>query len=273
MQDAAYVQFLQACLPRLGLRWQGFRKVRKQVIKRLKHRLRALQLSDLSAYLVYLESHPEEWSILDSFCRISISRFYRDKDVFDTLRTDVLPRLARYARVRQAQTLRCWSVGCAAGEEVYTLKLLWQLCVLPQFPDMHLGIIATDADGRVLERARRGWYPRSSMRELPPDWLEAGFDRLDQGYVVRDVFREAVCFLEQDIRKELPPGCFDLIMCRNLVFTYFATPVQREILARIAARLLPGGILLVGKHESLPPNGQHIVTYNAQHGLFQKVAV
>lgn len=273
MQDTAYVQCLQACLPRLGLRWQGFRQVHKQVTKRLKRRLRALQLPDLSAYVSYLESHPEEWTILDSLCRISISRFYRDKDVFDTLCTDVLPRLARCARAQHKQTLRCWSAGCASGEEVYTLKILWHLGVAPQFPDRHLCIIATDADRHVLERARRGWYPRSSMRELPPDWVEVGFARLDNGYVVRDVFREAVYFLEQDIRTALPPGRFDLILCRNLVFTYFAAPVQRDILARIVARLVPGGILLVGKHESLPQDCQHVVAYDAQRGLFQKVAV
>jgi chemotaxis methyl-accepting protein methylase len=62
-------------------------------------------------------------------------------------------------------------------------------------------------------------------------------------------------------------------ICRNLVFTYFAAPVQQDILARMVARLLPGGILLVGKHESLPQDCQHVVAYDAPHGLFQKVAV
>jgi chemotaxis protein methyltransferase CheR len=82
-------------------------------VKRLKRRLRALQLPDPAAYLVYLEGHPEEWDVLDSFCRIVISRFYRDQHLFKTLRDAVLPTLAHAARVRQARTLRCWSAGCA----------------------------------------------------------------------------------------------------------------------------------------------------------------
>jgi hypothetical protein len=77
MRNAASIQFLQTYLPRLALRWQGFRKVCTQVVKRLKRRLRTLQLPDLSAYEAYLASHAEEWVILDSMCRISISRFYR----------------------------------------------------------------------------------------------------------------------------------------------------------------------------------------------------
>src|SRR5919106_3075596 len=90
MTDADYVQFLKAYLPQLGLRWQGFRKVRRQVIKRLKRRLRDLGLQDLSAYTAYVKRHPEEWEVLDACCRITVSRFYRDADVFAVLRNHVL---------------------------------------------------------------------------------------------------------------------------------------------------------------------------------------
>jgi chemotaxis protein methyltransferase CheR len=74
---------LQAALPRLGLRWPGFRKVRGQVIKRLKRRLRVLHLQDLVGYAAYLDTHPAEWGVLDAICRISVSRFYRDKGVLN----------------------------------------------------------------------------------------------------------------------------------------------------------------------------------------------
>jgi chemotaxis protein methyltransferase CheR len=82
--------------------------------------------------------------------------------------------------------------------------------------------------------------------------LEVGFDRCGADYIVREAFRERLWFAAQDIRYELPAGPFHLVMCRNLVFTYFAEPVQRLLLTRIATRLAPGGILLVGCHESLP---------------------
>ncbi|HEY7491691.1 MAG TPA: CheR family methyltransferase [Candidatus Tectomicrobia bacterium] len=270
MSDTEYVGFLRACLPRFGLRWQGFRQVRGQVIKRLKRRLRALHLQDLSAYTTYLEHHFEEWSIVESFCRISVSRFFRNREVFETLRTDVLPRLAQLVRTRHECVLRCWSAGCASGEEAYSLQMLWRLCLLSQFPDLRLDIVATDVDRHLLERARHGWYPQSSVRELPPEWLAAGFDRLDHGYVVRQAFRTGVWFIEQDIRQEMPPGRFHLVLCRNLVFTYFLPPVQREILAHLATHLVPVGMLVVGQHETLPPDGQPVVAYAAPHGIFQK---
>ncbi len=270
MADEQYMQFLQTCLPRFGLRWQGFRKVRKQVIKRIKRRLKELHLGSLSAYQAYLEHHPEEWMTVDGFCRITISRFYRDRDVFDTLHMAVLPRLAQMALERNQQELRCWSAGCASGEEAYTLSMVWYLSLAAKFPPLQLRIVATDADKDMLVRASKGRYGLNSLRELPAGWIASGFQRHDDGYRVRKAYRDAVCFVAQDMRKQFPDGPFHLVMCRNLAFTYFAEPVQRKILARIAEQLVTGGILVVGKHESLPRDGTWFVAYDGQQSIFQK---
>jgi chemotaxis protein methyltransferase CheR len=268
--DAAYVQFLQTYLPRLALRWQGFRKVRTHVVKRLKRRLCTLQLPDLAAYAAYLANHAEEWAVLDSLCRISISRFYRDRGVFEALREAVLPTLAQEALARHESCLRCWSAGGAGGEEVYTLKMLWHLCLAPHFPTLPLSIMATDADKHALARARAGRYKWGSIKELPASWIAAGFVHSDTWYVVQDAFREAIDFVKQDIRRELPTGVFHLILCRNVVFTYFTEPVQRDILAQLVARLVPGGVLLVGTHEALPQDGLPLTAYGSQPGIFRR---
>ncbi|MFB3131394.1 MAG: CheR family methyltransferase, partial [Rhodothermales bacterium] len=123
MKDTACVDFLQWALPKLHMRWPGFRKVRRQVCKRVRRRMRTLGLDHTEAYRAYLEAHPDEWDVLDAMCRITISRFYRDRGVFDLLRATLLPQRAQ--RATDETTLRCWSAGCASGEEVYTLKILW----------------------------------------------------------------------------------------------------------------------------------------------------
>jgi chemotaxis protein methyltransferase CheR len=252
MTDSDCVIFLQDVLPRLGLRWRGFRKVRRQVCKRLQGRLQALDLPDLSAYRTYLDTHPAEWPVLDSLCRISISRFYRDRAVFDRLRDAVLPALVRHALNRAETTLRCWNIGCASGEEPYTLHLLWQLAVQSHFPDLTCHILATDADPHLLTRAAVGCYPSSSLRELPEAWRTTAFTPRDDDYCLRAEFRQGVKFQQQDIRTAAPDGPFDLILCRNLVFTYFDEAGQQQALARIIERLQPGGILVIGKTEQLP---------------------
>ena len=269
--ESAFIEFLQACLPRLGLKWQGFRKVRGQVIKRIKRRLQALQLPHLDDYVTYLDTHPAEWRVLDEMCRISISRFYRDKGVFNALRETVLPELTAQMQLSDTPVLRCWSAGCASGEEAYTLQLLWRLCLAQQFPELQLEITATDVDPHMLERAQQGRYAWGSLKDLPPHWVEVGFDRINGDYVVREAFREGIRFVEQDIRYELPTGLFHLVLCRNLVFTYFADSVRRAILTQIATRLVPGGIFLVGNHEALPSESPDFIPCAARQGFFRKI--
>lgn len=251
MSHAGCTEFLQWALPRLGRRWAGYRKVQALVCKRLARRVRALGLADLDAYRSWLESRPEEWGELDALLGIPISRFYRDRGVFDSVARDVLPALARAAREAVRPTLDCWSAGCASGEEPYTLALLWRLHVQAAFPGLALHIVATDADAALLDRARVGCYLASSLKELPPDLRTAAFEARGEEWCIRPEFR-AVEFLEQDLREEMPAGPFDLVLCRNVVVTYYAPDLQRDIMTRIAGRLRPGGALVLGIHEALP---------------------
>jgi chemotaxis protein methyltransferase CheR len=252
MRDAECVELLQWALPQLELRWSGFRKVRRQVCRRVDRRRAELGLETAREYRAYLEAHPAEWSRLDSLCRISISRFYRDREVFELLGREVLPALARDAVRESRERLRCWSAGCASGEEPFSLKLVWQLRVRESFPGIDLHILATDADPGLLERARRACYPASALKDLPRGWLERAFARCDTDYRLRTEFREGIEFDCQDIRSRMPEGPFDLVLCRNLVLTYFEEALQRRILARISRRLSPGALLVVGRRESLP---------------------
>jgi chemotaxis protein methyltransferase CheR len=125
MDDPELVRFLQWCLPKLGLRWAGFRKVRGTLRKRLTRRIRELKLLSLAAYRQRLGTDRSEWRQLESLCRIPISRFYRDKAVYDILASEILPTCAQAARSRNVKALLVLSAGCASGEEPYTISLIW----------------------------------------------------------------------------------------------------------------------------------------------------
>jgi chemotaxis protein methyltransferase CheR len=254
--DGEGVAFLQWALPQMRMRWVGFRKVRGQVRKRLSRRLRELALATLEDYREYLEAHPGEWAVLDGCCRITISSFYRDRAVFDTLRDPLLPELGRRARARGRAVLRAWSAGCASGEEPYTLSLAWELDAQRQAAGIDLEIVASELDPAVLARARAACYAERALEPLPPEWVEAGFERLgEEEMCVRPRFRRRVQIVEQDIREEMPAGMFDLLLCRNLVFTYFEASLQADLLERLLRRMAPAGVLVIGAHETLPPGG------------------
>jgi len=247
--------------------------VRKQVCKRLGRRIGWLGLEGLLAYREYLDSHHEEWQILDSLCRITISRFYRDRGVFDALRTLILPSLARRALTANEKEVRCWSAGCCSGEEPYTLQILWKLCVMPaEGRDIHLRIIATDTDEELLERAGKGLFSESSLRDLPLDLIRQSFCHSGRFYSLLEDFRQNIDFAKQDIRKNLPCGLFHLILCRNLVFTYFDEAQQQKILGSITDTLLPDGFFITGIYEVLPRGEFRLKPYGGIPGIYQKTS-
>jgi len=250
--DGDCVTFLQWALPQLQLRWAGFRRVRGQVCKRIARRLGELALPSIHAYRDYLQAHPDEWHVLGELCRVTISRFYRDRSVFDELAERVLPALANQVIAEGGRIVRCWSIGCASGEEAYTLAILFHLRLRPRFPALQLRVLATDVDEQVLARARRGVYAGASLKDLPPDLRARAFVQAADVYELRAEFRQDVEFRHQNVRSAQPVELFHLALCRNLVFTYFDDALQAHALERIAARVLPGGYLVLGVHESLP---------------------
>ena len=154
-------------------------------------------------------------------------------------------------------------------EEPYTLRILWALRLADHYPGLRLEIAATDADPAMLARARCAVYKRGSLRELPEDWIATAFDRAERGYRLRDEFRSGIRFLRQDIRQRMPAGPFDLVLCRNLAFTYFDAAEQRRVAARIARRMAGGGILLVGARERLPEDASGFREENAVAGAYR----
>jgi len=251
-QPSEWVAFLQWALPRLRMRWPGFRRVRGQVCKRISRRWGSLGLGSLPAYRGYLEQHPEEWEELDALCRVTISRFYRDRGVFEQLTARVLPRIAEAAQQREERRIFCWSAGCCSGEEAYSLRIAWELQAAGPYPGMALQVLGTDADAELLQRARAARYSASSLKELSPELRQAAFEVEGDHFTLKPAFKQHTRFEQQDIRRIMPEGPFDLIMCRNFVFTYFDEQLQAELLTQIKSRLRADGVLILGSHEASP---------------------
>ncbi|HEY9661433.1 MAG TPA: CheR family methyltransferase [Allocoleopsis sp.] len=197
-----------------------------------------------------------------------ISRFYRDRFLFDCLRQQVLPILAQQVR-EQGKATWIWSAGCASGEEAYTLNILWKSVIQPQFPDVSLHIVTTDVNSQMLKRAGVGCYRPSSLKELLPEYRELAFEEIEQQSCIRPEFQDGIYFMQQDIRTTVPKQTFHLILCRNLVFTYFDESLRQSMLHQIVQQLQPGGLLMLGKHESLPDGFPAVMLYS--ENLYQSL--
>ncbi len=271
MTDQDCIQFLKWSLPQLRMRWKGFRKVRGQVCKRIDRRLDALGLTDLAGYRALLEQNRDEWNVLDSLCRVTISRFYRDREVFRCLEQEVLVRICEEVNAQGGMELRCWSVGCASGEEPYTLAMLWDMGIGSLYQTMKISIFATDADPNMIERAKAGCYDPGSFSGLPPNWRANAFVHDRNRFCVRPEERDKVVFLEQDVRAAVPEGLFHLVLCRNLAFTYFDDELQNEVLARLHGKLHDRGFLVVGIHEELPSGATGFQHWPGCPGIYRRI--
>jgi chemotaxis protein methyltransferase CheR len=136
----------------------------------------------------------------------------------------------------------------------------------PAGPD----ILATDADEHQLERARVAQYPASSLKEVPVLWRDAAFEQVGRLFRLKPEFRGDVHFEQQDIGQAMPSGPFDLILCRNLVFTYFAPDRRPEMTERLAARLRPGGALVIGAREVLPGAAGELIPWFAPLPIYRR---
>ena len=269
-EDPQWTAFLQWALPQLRMRWSGFRKVRTQVRNRVHKRLQSLQLAGPDDYRDYLQQHPEEWRMLDTLCRITISRFYRDKGIYGLLADRIIPGLVEQIRREGNRRLHIWSAGCGSGEEPYSLAILWAMQLQQRCPDITLRILATDIDPQLLNRARTACYPFSSLKELPATWRESAFTESTGRYCLQSAFKRPVLFIEHDVRDPVPATALQLILCRNLVYTYYDEGLQRETTQRLVDALQPGGLLVVGSHETLPDDVPGFTPLSHNQTIYKK---
>lgn len=220
---------------------------RSTILRRIIRRMQMQQLEELERYLELLSEDGDEARNLADDLLITVTNFFRDREVFHALEQEAVPRL--FDGKSAGDVIRVWSVGCATGEEVYSLAML-----LLEEADRHsdpprIQIFASDLHDRSLQRARKGSYPGAIEADVSTKRLRRFFQAEDGGYRIRREVRELVVFSLHDLLSDPPFSHLDLIVCRN-VLIYLQTAVQEEVLGLFHYALNPDGFLVVGTSES-----------------------
>ncbi|MGH9409477.1 MAG: CheR family methyltransferase [Vicinamibacterales bacterium] len=244
MDSAKFERILEYLRQTRGVDFTAYKHA--SVIRRVQRRMQAVDTGDFDAYLDYLEVHPDEFAALFNTILINVTSFFRDPDVWDALRTEVLPAI-----VEGDGPIRVWSAGAASGQEPYSVAmLLAEALGLDAFRE-RVKIYATDADEEALGEARRAVYDARHVADVPADLRDKYFDRqrADAYSVNRDV-RRSVIFGRHDLIQDAPISRVDLLLCRNTLM-YFNAEAQTRIMARFFFSLNSGGFLLLGRAEML----------------------
>ncbi|MDB6038376.1 MAG: methyltransferase, CheR-type [Verrucomicrobiales bacterium] len=215
---------------------------------------------------------------LASHLTVGETYFFREQKTFDALAGSILPELI-HGRRRREQSLRIWSAACCTGEEAYSLAILVHQ-LIPDLKDWRVTILATDINGRFLQKAVAGVYGEWSFRETPDAFKERYFQRAANGrYAIRPEIKKLVTFASLNLAEHVFPSvttqtnAMDLIFCRN-VLMYF-TPLQaRKVVDHLQNALVEGGWLVVSPSEASQTMFSRFVPVNFPGAiLYRKKAV
>lgn len=215
--------------------------------RRVGRRMQVTRQLSLSDYAHYMSDTPEEAQELFGDLLISVTTFFRDAAAYAQLSRTVVPGL--FETHGPDDTIRIWSVGCATGEEAYSLAILLMEEADRRHIKPRIQIFASDLDEGALATAREGRYPRTIEADVSEERLKRFFIAEVEHYRVRKEVRDAVLFAHHSALKDPPFMRLDLVACRNLLI-YLERDLQRQLLALFHYALKPGGHLFLGSAES-----------------------
>jgi two-component system CheB/CheR fusion protein len=239
---------------------------RSTVLRRLDRRMRFNGVTTLDEYLPILRSSHTEGQALLRDLLISVSSFFRDPAAFDALDV-LLPKL--FEGKGPNDSVRVWVVGCATGEEVYSLAMLLSEHAATLLDPPRIQLFATDIDENGYGWARAGLYAAAAVANVKPDRLERFFSKETGGYRVSKTLRELVLFARHNVLQDPPFSRMDLISCRNL-FIYLQPEAQGRALETFHFALNPGGMLFLGESETVGDTGLFKPTAGDKHRVFTR---
>lgn len=232
------------------------------VRRRIGVRMRANAVHTFADYERLLDSSPGEWDKLLSALTINVTRFFRDADAFTALESTAYPMLADMF----PGTIEAWSAGCSHGQEPYSLAMgLAETVGLNRFR-----VEATDVDVESLAAARAGRYPETVLADISAPRRQRWVSEGDPGTINAELRSRVHVFRHDLLRDEVATQRFHLIACRNVII-YFSREAQAMLFDRLFQALVPGGMLLMGKVETLiGPARDKFESVNLRERLFRR---
>jgi chemotaxis methyl-accepting protein methylase/chemotaxis response regulator CheB len=234
--------------------------------RRIHRRLQVLQVPSVEDYLPLLERDASEAHALVKSLLIVVTEFFRDPKAFHALEQQVIPRIVHS---RPGEALRIWVVGCASGEEAYSVAILVREHLERLGTRRVVQVLATDLEAEMLAGAQQGRYPLSIAEHVGSERLARFFERQGDSYQVSRELQEMCIFSEHNVIRDSPFSDLDLISCRNLLI-YFSARLQRRVVPLFHNALRPGGFLLLGPSEWAPAPSALFETIDKRYRIYRR---
>jgi two-component system, chemotaxis family, CheB/CheR fusion protein len=236
--------------------------------RRIDKRVAAVGCEGYAEYQDYLEVNPAELTELFNTILINVTSFFRDREAWDYLTEEVVPKLL--AEVPDTQPIRVWSAACASGEEAYSIAILLAEALGEADFRRRVKIYATDIDEDALTTARHATYPVDALKDVARDLVERYFEQGSSGLVFKPDLRRSVIFGRNDLVHDAPISRVDLLISRNTLM-YFTPETQSRILTHFNFSLRESGYLFLGKSEMLITHSDLFTPHSLKWRIFRKV--
>jgi two-component system, chemotaxis family, CheB/CheR fusion protein len=235
--------------------------------RRIERQMMLSKIESPEKYLELLEKNVDKVRALYGDIFIHVTDFFRDPDSFEALKEKVFEPLIKN-RTKDTP-IRIWVPGCATGEEVYSLAILFVEALEEQSLKIPLNIFAGDISEHAIQKARKGMYADYQMRNISEARRERFFEKVSTGYKVKKSIRDLCIFSRHDVTSNPPIPKVNLISCRN-VLIYFSTELQKKIFPVFHYALNSPGFLWLGRAENPSSDSKLFSTVDKGHKLFAK---
>lgn len=235
------------------------------VSRRIGRRMSILDYTKMDAYYHYLQNNQNEAQLLAKELLIGVTRFFRDEEAFNALKTQVIPKMIE--NNSDSKTLRVWVPGCSTGEEAYSIAILIKDHLRVNKLQYEVNIFATDLDKEAIKLAANRVFPSSISAEIPVEYLNTYFVTLKNGYAIAKEIREMIVFSVHNVIQDPPFNKIDLISCRNLLI-YLTDSIQQQLFTIFQYSLKTNGFLFLGSSETLGDAREDFSEFNKKQNLF-----
>ena len=240
------------------------------LFRRIERRMGIHQISNIGNYVRYLRENSNELDLLFKELLIGVTNFFRDPDVWEQLKTEIIPTLLKDRQPNEP--VRVWIPACSTGEDAFSLAIIFREVLEQQRGkfDAKIQIFATDLDADAIEKARIGTYPLAIEAEVSADRLYRFFTKTESHYTINRSIRETVTFAVQNVIADPPFTKLDLLICRNLLI-YLMPELQSNLIHLFHYSIKSSGYLLLGSAETIGDLKELFVPLTDKNRIFRKV--
>lgn len=233
--------------------------------RRIIRRLLINKVNNIDDYLQLLQQNQTELLALYQDILICVTSFFRDAEVFQSLKKNVFPTILNQ---KNTQTpIRIWVPGCSTGEEAYSIAI----CLLEVLKEtIPIQIFASDINETNIYKARAGIYPESITDYVSPKRLQRYFNKVENGYQICKLVRDCCVFARHDLTRDTPFSRLDIISCRNMMI-YLEPVFQNKIMSIFHYALNPNGVLILGKSETITSVASLFASIDKKNKIYIKV--